>query len=61
MYVFQPYAIWNPDFRHTRKRYPTLMGHLGKLERAFYSLVEVILKKLAIQIKTEMFYVPTVT
>lgn len=27
---FQPYAIWNPDFRHTRTRYPTLVGHLGK-------------------------------
>nr|XP_058941897.1 uncharacterized protein LOC131770200 [Pocillopora verrucosa] len=24
----QPYAIWNPDFRHTRSRYPTLLGHL---------------------------------
>ncbi|KAM7430672.1 hypothetical protein ABFA07_018651 [Porites harrisoni] len=24
----QPYAIWNPDFRHTRARYPTLVGHL---------------------------------
>ncbi|XP_068685187.1 uncharacterized protein [Montipora foliosa] len=24
----QPYAIWNPDFRHTRTRYPSLMGHL---------------------------------
>ncbi|XP_067053670.1 uncharacterized protein [Acropora muricata] len=25
----QPYAIWNPDFRHTRTRYPSLMDHLG--------------------------------
>ncbi|KAL9965053.1 hypothetical protein ACROYT_G028780 [Oculina patagonica] len=24
----QPYAIWNPDFRHTKTRYPTLVGHL---------------------------------
>ena len=30
----QPYAIWNPDFRHTRSRYPTLLGHLGEFERS---------------------------
>ena len=30
-FTLQPYAIWNPDFRHTRSRFPALVQHLGNL------------------------------
>ncbi|KAK3697931.1 hypothetical protein QZH41_013011 [Actinostola sp. cb2023] len=26
----QPYAIWKPDFRHTRALFPELIAHIGK-------------------------------
>lgn len=39
----QPYAIWNPDFRHRRSRYPTLVEHLGEFAFLYRDVIAIFI------------------